>query len=606
MAIVMGLDQHRVQITAEWLDTETGEIGRARVSPAHREDVRRFLQRFAGQRLEAALEATTGWRFVAEELRTVDAEVHLAEPAETAARRGNKKRAKTDRADARHLRELLMIGRLPESWIPPDHLLDLRAKVRLRHTLVDQRGEWQQRIQSVLYHHGFPQRHGLLTGENRAWLDALELPSGARGQVTVALTMIDALDAQSAPITRELRLYARRQLGCKALMKHYGIGELTAVTILAELRRRTPVLILQARRSLRRPGHHRPSIRPAPCTGPPLPPRTAGAALGTVRGGPGRPAPRLPGPRLLRPGRRPARRKPRLPRPGPQVAEEELPHPARARRRRPPPGLKPSSRARQALHHPDAPRPAPGIPLPPPVGGRPPKTERPHRVLREDPITHHVADPQRVADQDKPGHSRAPHPTAPPRPQPTRDYDAPTPTSRSAHLTPEPGTDKRKSGPAAVTKPLVPARMSEMDPPRDEELLAASTGGDGEAFGVFYARHEDIVLAFFLRRSVNAEIAADLAAETFAQALRSAHRFVAGPAPAVAWLFGIARNVLADSLRRGRVEEAARRTERTQRPRLRLDSPARSLSVPRRTRTHCSYSSEAVAPSDVATSPATS
>jgi transposase len=235
MAIVMGLDQHRAQITAEWIDTDTGEIGRARVSPAHREDVRRFLRRFAGKQLEAALEATTGWRFVVEELRAVGAEAHLAEPAETAARRGNKKRAKTDRADARHLRELLMIDRLPESWIPPDHLLDLRAKVRLRHTLVDQRGEWQQRIQAVLYHHGFPQRHGLLTGENRAWLIELDLPETAREQITVALTMIDALDAQSAPITRELRLYARRQLGCKALMKHYGIGELTAVTILAEL-----------------------------------------------------------------------------------------------------------------------------------------------------------------------------------------------------------------------------------------------------------------------------------------------------------------------------------------------------------------------------------
>jgi transposase len=235
MAIVMGLDQHRAQITAEWIDTETGEVGRARVSPANRDDVRKFLGRFAGQRVDAALEATTGWRFVAEELRAAGADVHLAEPAETAARRGNKKRAKTDRGDARHLRELLMIGRVPESWIPPDHLLDLRAQVRLRHTLVDQRAEWQQRIQSVLYHHGFPQRAGLLTVDNRAWLLELELPAGAREQVTVALQMIDALDGQSAPITRQLRLYARRQPGCMALMGHNGIGELTAVTILAEL-----------------------------------------------------------------------------------------------------------------------------------------------------------------------------------------------------------------------------------------------------------------------------------------------------------------------------------------------------------------------------------
>ena len=73
MAIVMGLDQQRPQITAEWIDPDTGEVGRARISPALRGDVRRFLKRFAGQPLEVALEATTGWRFVVEELRAIGA-----------------------------------------------------------------------------------------------------------------------------------------------------------------------------------------------------------------------------------------------------------------------------------------------------------------------------------------------------------------------------------------------------------------------------------------------------------------------------------------------------------------------------------------------------
>ena len=235
MTIVMGLDQHRAQITAEWIDTATGEVSRARVAPADRAAVRRFAARFGGQDLEVALEATTGWRFVVEELGAVGARVHLAEPAETAARRGTKKRAKSDRADARHLRELVMVGRLPESWIPPAHLLDLRARVRLRHTLVEQRREWQQRMQAVLYHHGAPARSGLLTTEARVWLAGLPLPVAAREQITVALAMIDAHDAQLTPLDRELRTYARRQAGCRALMGHYGIGPLTAVTILAEL-----------------------------------------------------------------------------------------------------------------------------------------------------------------------------------------------------------------------------------------------------------------------------------------------------------------------------------------------------------------------------------
>jgi transposase len=237
MTIVMGIDQHRAQITAEWVDTGTGEIGRTRVTPAHRGSVRRFFERFGAHQLEVALEATTGWRFVVEELERVGAVAHLAEPAETAERRGRKKRAKTDRADARLLRELVMAGRLPESWIAPGHVLDLRARVRLRHTLVDQRGEWQQRIHAVLYHHGVPQRHrlGLLTVEGRVWLEGLLLPTTACQQVNVALAMIEQLDAQLAPIDKQLRGYSRRQAGCKALMGIYGIGHLTAVTILAEL-----------------------------------------------------------------------------------------------------------------------------------------------------------------------------------------------------------------------------------------------------------------------------------------------------------------------------------------------------------------------------------
>ena len=54
VTIVMGLDQHRAQITAEWLDSETGEVSRGRVAPAHRESVRRFLERFRGQEIDTA------------------------------------------------------------------------------------------------------------------------------------------------------------------------------------------------------------------------------------------------------------------------------------------------------------------------------------------------------------------------------------------------------------------------------------------------------------------------------------------------------------------------------------------------------------------------
>ena len=232
----MGMDQHRAQISAEWIDTITGEVSRARITPADRIVVRKFLARFDGAELEVALEATTGWRFLVEEIQRIGAEAHLAEPAETSGLKGKKQRAKTDWADARHLRELLLIGRLPESWIAPAHLLDLRARVRCRHTLVHQRTEWQQRMHAVLYHHGVPHARKLLMLASRERMAGLKLPAAAREQLTIALEMIDAIELQIGPVDLALRAYARRQAGCRTLIDQiYGIGPLTSVTLLAEL-----------------------------------------------------------------------------------------------------------------------------------------------------------------------------------------------------------------------------------------------------------------------------------------------------------------------------------------------------------------------------------
>jgi RNA polymerase sigma-70 factor (ECF subfamily) len=92
----------------------------------------------------------------------------------------------------------------------------------------------------------------------------------------------------------------------------------------------------------------------------------------------------------------------------------------------------------------------------------------------------------------------------------------------------------------------------------DDELLRR-TPKEPEAFGEFYARHETAILGFMLRRTGEPELAADLTAETFAAALVSVRRYKPGPAPAAAWLYGIARNVLARSIKRRRVEDRARR-----------------------------------------------
>jgi transposase len=235
MTIVVGLDVHREQITFDALDTQTGEVRCGRIRPADRQSFRRFLSQFDGEPVEAALEATTGWRFIVEELQAAGATAQLAEPAETRSLRGRKRRAKTDRLDARHLRNLVIEGRLPESWIAPEHILELRSRVRLRKTLVDERSAWQQRIQAQLFHHGVPRASRLLTPARRAQLTRLELPDSARTVTATALALIDHINEQLQPLEAELRSFARHQAGCLALQRHFGIGELTSVAILAEL-----------------------------------------------------------------------------------------------------------------------------------------------------------------------------------------------------------------------------------------------------------------------------------------------------------------------------------------------------------------------------------
>ena len=92
----------------------------------------------------------------------------------------------------------------------------------------------------------------------------------------------------------------------------------------------------------------------------------------------------------------------------------------------------------------------------------------------------------------------------------------------------------------------------------DQELLVLARDAP-RAFGGFYRRHVHAVHGYFRKRVFDADTAFDLTAETFAAALLAVPRYEPRPEPARAWLFGIARNTLFEALRRGRVEDRARR-----------------------------------------------
>jgi RNA polymerase sigma-70 factor (ECF subfamily) len=93
----------------------------------------------------------------------------------------------------------------------------------------------------------------------------------------------------------------------------------------------------------------------------------------------------------------------------------------------------------------------------------------------------------------------------------------------------------------------------------DAGLVAAVAAGDEESFSLLYRRYLPLVMRWCLSETRNREVSADLAAEVFAAALRSACRYRAERGTVAAWLTGIARNKLRESRRHGRVEDSARR-----------------------------------------------
>lgn len=235
MGIVGGFDVHRAQITFDWIDAETGEQARGRIVPATRAELRSWLASLAQREGTFAVEGATGWRFVTEECRAAGFDVILAEPADTAALRGPKRRAKTDQADARMLRDLAVERRLPESWIPPTHILEIRSRVRLYKTLSDERRGWMQRIKAILFHQGVPPIGRLALRAGRDALQAADLSPAGRASVDVALRMIAALDVELAALAKELSSFAKNQPGCKALLSFFGVGPILAVAIFAEM-----------------------------------------------------------------------------------------------------------------------------------------------------------------------------------------------------------------------------------------------------------------------------------------------------------------------------------------------------------------------------------
>ena len=130
---------------------------------------------------------------------------------------------------------MLRADLLPEAWIAPANVRQLRALIRHRISLVRLGTQLRNRIHAVAAGHGYDRSASYRAGPGRGWLAELDLPAASREIVTDCLAVIDAL----APLTDRLdgELHARAKAGprVKVLRTLPGVGEFTALVMLAEI-----------------------------------------------------------------------------------------------------------------------------------------------------------------------------------------------------------------------------------------------------------------------------------------------------------------------------------------------------------------------------------
>jgi transposase len=188
----------------------------------------------AGPDPEVVVEATYGWYWAADVLELAGASVHLAHPLGVKA--FSHERVKRDETDACRLIDLLRLNRLPEAWIAPHEVRELRELVRYRAKLVALRSGLKAQVHSVVAKAGVAVPMTDLFGRaGLQLLGRLELPHAYSLRLTSLLGLIDAFDRQVDLVSRELRAALSEQPGYWAIQAIAGVGPTFAALFVAEI-----------------------------------------------------------------------------------------------------------------------------------------------------------------------------------------------------------------------------------------------------------------------------------------------------------------------------------------------------------------------------------
>ena len=229
---IVGMDLHRRRSVLVRMTEDDRRLGTARITNSPQELCAQIAR--AGTSPKVVLEATYGWYWAADTLAGAGAEVHLAHPLGVKA--FGYRRVKNDELDARDLADLLRMGRLPEAWIAPLPVRELREITRYRAKLVRLRTSCKDQVHAVLAKLGVPVTCTDIFGTGgSAWLDGLGLPQPYAGKVTSLRHLTGELTGEITMLSEVTADLLAADRGYPVIQQLPGIGPVLAAVIIAEI-----------------------------------------------------------------------------------------------------------------------------------------------------------------------------------------------------------------------------------------------------------------------------------------------------------------------------------------------------------------------------------
>ncbi|HEX6682617.1 MAG TPA: IS110 family transposase [Candidatus Limnocylindrales bacterium] len=229
---IVGIDLHRRRSVLVRMTPEGEVLGKARID----NDPQAFAEQIAlmGEAPEVVLEATYGWYWAADLLADHGAAVHLAHPL------GVKgfayRRVKNDERDAADLADLLRMGRLPEAWIAPPPVRELRELVRHRAKLVSLRTGLKCSVHAVLAKCGIAVPMSDLFGAaGERMLARLRLAPAYQARIASLRRLIHACDKEIDLVAKAIGYRVAQIPGWKAVQAIDGVGPTLAAVLVAEI-----------------------------------------------------------------------------------------------------------------------------------------------------------------------------------------------------------------------------------------------------------------------------------------------------------------------------------------------------------------------------------